>query len=110
MLEGLYKVHFHAGSEDGASICLFRDGRIAGGGMVMYYLGSYELTEDNRFLAEMEAHRHARKEIPSPVLGLEHFHLRMDGIYSGPYVQMVGHILEVPESRLMANMTRLAEF
>lgn len=109
MLAGLYKVHFHAGSDEGASICLFKDGKIAGGGSVMYYLGSYDFVDDNRFIAEMEALRHARKDIPSPVLGLDHFHLRMEGIYSGPYVQMVGKILEVPDATFMANMTRLTE-
>lgn len=110
MLEGLYKVSFHAGDENGASICLFKDSRIVGGGMVMYYIGTYTVTDDNHFIAEMDAQRHARKEVPSPVLGLDSFHLTMEGVYSGPYVQVVGKISEVPEARFLAHMTRLADF
>lgn len=110
MLMGLYKMKFHTGGDEGAGICLFRDGRIAGGGSVMYYLGEYQMLDPNRFIASIEARRHGKKNKPSPVLGLEEFHMHLEGIFSGPYAQLVGHIMEVPNAILMAKLERLADF
>jgi hypothetical protein len=108
MLQGLYKVKFRSGGDEGSCVCLFREGHIAGGGAVMYYLGSYEVTDGNHFVAEMEAKRHTQKKT-SPIMGLDEFHMTMEGIYSGAYAQVVGRIVEVPEAVLLANLVRLSE-
>ena len=108
MLEGLYKVKFRTGGDDGSCICLFKGGRVTGGGSVMYYLGSYQF-DGNHFTMELEAKRHAKKSKPSPVLGLDEFHLTMEGISSGAFAQAVGKILEVPEAVFMANFARLCD-
>lgn len=109
MLTGLYKLKFRTGAEEGAGICVFKDGHIAGGGSVMYYLGRYQLLDSSHFKAEVEAMRHAKKNKPSPVLGLDAFHMTMEGVFSGPYAQIVGHIVEVPNAVLLANLSRLSE-
>lgn len=109
MLTGLYRLKFRSGAEEGAGICVFKDGHIAGGGSVMYYLGRYQLLDSSHFTAEIEAKRHAKKNKPSPVMGLDEFHMSMEGVFSGPYAQVVGHIREVPSAVLLANLSRLSE-
>jgi hypothetical protein len=108
MLQGLYKVKFRSSSDEGSCVCLFKDGRIAGGGAVMYYVGTYQVV-GNHFTAEIVAKRHAKRNKPSPLMGLEEFHMTMEGIFSGAYAQLIGRIPEVPDAVLMANLTRLCE-
>jgi hypothetical protein len=108
MLDGLYKVKFRAGSDEGNCVCLFKDGHIAGGGAVMYYFGTFQVS-GNRFTAEVTAKRHAKKTKPSPIMGLDEFHMKMEGIYSGGYAQLIGKVPEVPDATLMASLTKLSE-
>lgn len=108
MIEGLYKVKFRTGADEGSCICLFHGGRVAGGGSVMYYVGRYTV-DGNRFSLDLEAKRHAGRNKPSPVLGLDEFHMTMDGMSAGPYAQAIGKILEVPEAVFMANFAYLCE-
>lgn len=108
MIEGLYKVKFRTGADEGSCICLFRSGRIAGGGSVMYYVGTYQF-EGNRFTASLEAKRHAKKTKPSPVLGLDEFRMTLEGLFSGPYAQAIGMITEVPEAVFMVNFSYLCD-
>jgi hypothetical protein len=108
MLEGLYKVKFRTGGDAGSCICLFKNGQITGGGAAMYYLGTYKV-EGERFTGEMTARRHAKRDKPSPILGLDEFHLKMEGIHSGGYAQVVGTILEVKGAILTASFSRLGD-
>lgn len=110
MLMGLYKMKFKTGGDEGAGVCLFKDGRIAGGGSIMYYVGEYQMLDASRFIASIVARRHGKKNKPSPVLGLEEFHMHMEGVFSGPYAQLVGHIIEVPNAILIAKLELLANF
>lgn len=108
MLEGLYKVKFRHGGEEGNCICLFKDGHIAGGGAVMYYVGTFTV-DGNHFHGDITAKRHAKKGNPSPIMGLDSFHMTIEGLYSGGYAQVIGKIPEVPEAVLLASLTRLNE-
>jgi hypothetical protein len=108
MLEGLYKVKFRTGADEGFCICLFKGGRVSGGGSVMYYVGSYQF-DGSRFTIELEAKRHAKKSKPSPVLGLDEFHMTMEGMSAGAYAQAIGKIAEVPEAVFMANFAHLCD-
>jgi hypothetical protein len=108
MLDGLYKVRFHAVGDEGYCICLFKDGHIAGGGAVMYYLGTFQVS-GNHFTAELTARRHAKKSKPSPIMGLDEFHLTMQGLHSGDYAQVIGKVPEVPALTLTASLMRLGD-
>jgi hypothetical protein len=108
MLEGLYKVKFRSGSDEGHCICLFKDGKIAGGGAVMYQIGTYHVS-GNHFTADVLAKRHAGKNYPSPIFGLDQFHMKLEGIFSGGYAQVIGKIPEVPGVTIMASLARLDE-
>lgn len=108
MIEGLYKVKFRTDADEGSCVCLFHRGRVAGGGSVMYYVGTYQF-DGNRFTAELDAKRHAKKSKPSPVLGLDEFHMTLEGLFSGPYAQAIGRISEVPEAVFMVNFAYLCE-
>jgi|GEM_PF-4045492 hypothetical protein len=108
MLEGLYKVKFRTGGDEGSCVCLFKNGRIAGGGAVMYYVGEYHLS-GNTFTADIVATRHANKKQASPIMGLDTFHMKIEGIQSGGYAQVIAKIVEVPDVTMMASLTRLCE-
>lgn len=108
MLEGLYKVKFRAVGDEGSCICMFKDGHIAGGGAVMYYLGKFEIV-GTHLTGELHAKRHAKKSKPSPIMGLDEFHIRIEGIFCGGYGQIIGKIPEVPDAVVMASMTFLGE-
>jgi hypothetical protein len=108
MLDGLYKVKFRTGGDEGTCVCLFKNGRIAGGGAVMYYTGEYHVT-GNTFTGDLVATRHANKKQAAPIMGLDSFHMKIEGIQSGGYAQIIAKVPEVPDLILMASLTRLSE-
>ena len=105
MIEGLYKVRYRAPKHEGFCICVFKDGQISGGGASMYYIGTYKRS-GNHFIGELHARKHDRS-IENPILGLEDFHLQLDGTVCGEYGQLTGTIREVPGAVLQANVLRL---
>ena len=108
MLECLYKVKFRTCGDEGSCICLFKDGHMSGGGAVMYYLGTYQIS-GNHFTADVIARRHAKKSLPSPIMGLDEFHMKLEGLFSGGYAQVIGKVPEVPDATVMASLSRLSE-
>ena len=96
MLEGLYRIRYDTPHGEGGGVCIFQQGQMVGGGQVLYIVGTYEV-QGNRFTGELVGRKHAKVRDLSPVLGLDDFHMRLEGLVTDGYGQLTGTIRERPD-------------
>lgn len=96
MFEGLYRIRYQTPLGEAGGVCMFQKGQMVGGGQVLYIVGTYEV-HGTHFTGEMVARKHAKVRDLSPVLGLEDFHMRLEGTVTDTYGQLAGTILERPD-------------
>lgn len=104
MLNGLFKLWFKSAKGDGGSVCVFKDGRIAGGGTLMWYTGHYDQKAMN-FWGEVRVKRHA--QYAAPLFGLDEFALMFEGLAYGQYAQFTARVRGHPELQMEGTLTRL---
>ena len=80
----------------------------AGGGQVLYCIGTY-VKRGNKFVGELHARKHAKSGKTSPILGMDEFHMRLEGTFHGGYGQIDGKIVELPNvPKLRGNFLRIS--
>lgn len=108
MLEGLYKIKYRTPEREGFGICVLKDGQVVGGGDVLYFTGHY--TERGHWLVgDLQAKRHAPVSEASPILGLDAFHVHLEGSAYGGFMQVSAQIAEAPNISVHANLTHLPD-
>ena len=96
MQEGLYRIRYRTPLGESGGVCMFQKGQIVGGGQVLYIVGTYEV-RGTRFTGEFVARKHANVRDLSPVLGLNDFHVHLEGTVTDGYGQLTGTIVERPD-------------
>jgi hypothetical protein len=107
-LEQLWSLDFVSKmSEEGGGVVVLEANKILGGGNNYFYVGSYDL-KDNNFNATIDV-KHYRGEC-NPIFGkFEEFILKLLGDYDEDEMLLTGYILEDPSRELHVKLKYHAE-
>jgi len=108
MIDGLYKVEFGTQLGAGTGVVHLRDGRVWGGDMSLYYVGTYTLDGD-RFAAEVRTDKHSTVPGLASVFGIDRVNIRLNGSVAGNSIRTNGTAAEAPGVSFQAHLTRLAD-
>jgi hypothetical protein len=108
MEEGLYKVTFQTPLGQGTGVVVLRGGQVSGGDSLMYYTGSYTLT-DGQIDAQLLTDTHSNTPGMGSVLGVPKARLRLTGKFSGQSAQLSGSSPDAPGISFQALLDRLAD-
>ena len=106
LIEGLYKFLFSTPRSEGSGICVFKTGHIVGGGDIVFGVGTYK-ENGNHVSGDVHAMRHARAGKPSPILGLDEFHLHLDGLIYCGFGLFSATIAEAPDILVHATLKNI---
>ena len=105
MLNGLFNFRVKSAKDDGDGVCLVKNGRVSGGGTLMWFTGHYE-EHGTEICGQVQVHRHARSG--ATLFGLAEFELDFEGRAHGQYAYVVAQVCGQPELKLQAILKRVA--
>ncbi|MEK1886986.1 MAG: GrlR family regulatory protein [Phyllobacterium sp.] len=93
--EGIYRAEFDTLTMQGIGLVVLRDGRVYGGDTLIYYVGTYSVSE-NVMTARVRAHPY--KGAPSETIGSAFGHerntLELEGKVNGDHVHLTARAKE----------------
>ena len=108
MEDGFYKVRFATAAREGFGVAYVSNDKIWGGDNLMFYTGSFIVTEGVATVA-VEAKVHSKIPGMKSVFGLEHVHIDLRGSATASTARLSGVAKEAPEITFRAHLTKLAD-
>ena len=106
--DGLYRVAFKTPLGAGTGVIYLRDGKLWGGDMALYYVGTYS-QDGNEFQADVTTARHTDYPEIRSVFGIDRVHIILRGTATESAAKTTGSALEAPGIPFSAESNRLSD-
>lgn len=106
MRDGIYRIRFETPTRKATGIITLCGGRFSGTDRTHFITGHYSVS-GNKLSGEITYRRHSQRPGYEHGIGLDEFHVRLNGICSETLAQFESYITERPEMRGQATFTRL---
>lgn len=108
MRDGHYKVAFHTPLGEGSGVAYLHDGKLHGGDLIQYYVGTYQ-SEGDSFRAEVSSKPHTKQSGLGSVFGVDTAHITLTGSFEGDVGHFKGTAREAPGITFTASLHRLCD-